>query len=233
MVQQHVDRCLSCLSCMTTCPSGVDYMHLVDHARAHIEATGRRSFKDRAIRRLLAAVAALSQPLPPGAARPRGWRGRSRGCSRRLGAQGGDGDAATGAHRPAARRAAMQRSRHCRDHGRAAQARDPARRLRPAGAAARDQRRHHPSARPPRRRRRGGAERRLLRRARASSGPRGGRRRHGQAQRRCLVAADGEGRAHRCRGDQRVGLRHHRQGLRPHAQVRGRRTPSGPPRSPA
>ena len=33
-VQHHVDRCLSCLSCMTTCPSGVDYMHLVDHARA-------------------------------------------------------------------------------------------------------------------------------------------------------------------------------------------------------
>ena len=53
VVQQHVDRCLSCLSCMTTCPSGVDYMHLVDHARAHIEATGTRSLKDRAIRRLL------------------------------------------------------------------------------------------------------------------------------------------------------------------------------------
>jgi glycolate oxidase iron-sulfur subunit len=55
-VQTHVDRCLSCLSCMTTCPSGVDYMHLVDHARAHIEATGRRPFKDRAVRGLLAAV---------------------------------------------------------------------------------------------------------------------------------------------------------------------------------
>ena len=55
-VRQHVDRCLSCLSCMTTCPSGVDYMHLVDHARAHIEATGTRSFKDRAIRRLLAST---------------------------------------------------------------------------------------------------------------------------------------------------------------------------------
>ena len=41
---------------MTTCPSGVDYMHLVDHARAHIEATGRRSLKDRAIRRLLAST---------------------------------------------------------------------------------------------------------------------------------------------------------------------------------
>jgi glycolate oxidase iron-sulfur subunit len=55
-VQTHVGRCLSCLSCMTTCPSGVDYMHLVDHARAHIEETGRRSLKERLIRRLLAAV---------------------------------------------------------------------------------------------------------------------------------------------------------------------------------
>src|SRR3712207_2657501 len=33
-VVRHVDRCLSCLSCMTTCPSGVHYMHLVDHARS-------------------------------------------------------------------------------------------------------------------------------------------------------------------------------------------------------
>jgi glycolate dehydrogenase iron-sulfur subunit len=55
-VQTHVGRCLSCLSCMTTCPSGVDYMHLVDHARAHIEETGRRSLKERLIRRMLATV---------------------------------------------------------------------------------------------------------------------------------------------------------------------------------
>ena len=55
-VQHHVDRCLSCLSCMTTCPGGVDYMHLVDLARVHIEETGRRSLKDRLMRRLLAAV---------------------------------------------------------------------------------------------------------------------------------------------------------------------------------
>ncbi|MFV3129583.1 glycolate oxidase subunit GlcF [Niveispirillum sp. KHB5.9] len=41
----HIDRCLSCLSCMTTCPSGVHYMHLVDHARAHIERTGKRPVK--------------------------------------------------------------------------------------------------------------------------------------------------------------------------------------------
>ncbi|MCA0401628.1 MAG: glycolate oxidase subunit GlcF [Proteobacteria bacterium] len=53
-VVTHIDRCLSCLSCMTTCPSGVDYMHLVDHARAHIEATYRRPWHQRAMRALLA-----------------------------------------------------------------------------------------------------------------------------------------------------------------------------------
>jgi glycolate oxidase iron-sulfur subunit len=52
----HIDRCLSCLSCMTTCPSGVDYMHLVDHARAHVEETFRRPFGDRAIRAMLAGI---------------------------------------------------------------------------------------------------------------------------------------------------------------------------------
>ncbi len=55
-IVRHVDRCLSCLSCMTTCPSGVNYMHLVDHARAHIEQTWRRPLADRLIRSLLAAV---------------------------------------------------------------------------------------------------------------------------------------------------------------------------------
>jgi glycolate oxidase iron-sulfur subunit len=55
-VVTHVDRCLSCLACMTTCPSGVDYMHLVDHARAHIEETYRRPAWDRFVRAFLAAV---------------------------------------------------------------------------------------------------------------------------------------------------------------------------------
>ncbi|MSP66616.1 MAG: glycolate oxidase subunit GlcF [Alphaproteobacteria bacterium] len=55
-VVKHVDRCLSCLSCMTTCPSGVNYMHLVDHARQHIAATYRRPLLDRALRRLLTLV---------------------------------------------------------------------------------------------------------------------------------------------------------------------------------
>ncbi|MDE1571021.1 glycolate oxidase subunit GlcF [Aquabacter sediminis] len=55
-VVKHVDRCLSCLSCMTTCPSGVHYMHLVDHAREHIEQTYRRPFFDRLNRAMLAAI---------------------------------------------------------------------------------------------------------------------------------------------------------------------------------
>ncbi|MCJ9671499.1 MULTISPECIES: glycolate oxidase subunit GlcF [unclassified Neorhizobium] len=55
-VVTHIDRCLSCLACVTTCPSGVDYMHLVDHARIHIENTYRRPLVDRLIRNLLAAV---------------------------------------------------------------------------------------------------------------------------------------------------------------------------------
>ncbi|MBU0725372.1 MAG: glycolate oxidase subunit GlcF [Alphaproteobacteria bacterium] len=55
-VTKHIDRCLSCLSCMTTCPSGVHYMHLVDHARTHIERTYKRPFMDRLMRNLLAAI---------------------------------------------------------------------------------------------------------------------------------------------------------------------------------
>jgi glycolate dehydrogenase iron-sulfur subunit len=55
-VVKHIDRCLSCLSCMTTCPSGVHYMHLVDHAREWIEKTYKRPLLDRAMRDLLARV---------------------------------------------------------------------------------------------------------------------------------------------------------------------------------
>ena len=55
-VAKHIDRCLSCLSCMTTCPSGVHYMHLVDQARDRIEATYRRPLAERWLRGLLAAV---------------------------------------------------------------------------------------------------------------------------------------------------------------------------------
>jgi glycolate oxidase iron-sulfur subunit len=77
-VVRHVDRCLSCLSCMTTCPSGVNYMHLVDHARRHIEETYERPWHERALRAVLARVlphpgrfraamlaARLARPLAP------------------------------------------------------------------------------------------------------------------------------------------------------------------------
>lgn len=53
---KHIDRCLSCLSCTTTCPSGVDYMHLIDRARVHVEDTYTRPFGDRLLRRILAMV---------------------------------------------------------------------------------------------------------------------------------------------------------------------------------
>jgi len=77
-VVKHIDRCLSCLSCMTTCPSGVHYMHLVDHARFHVANTYRRPLIDRLSRTLLATVlpnpklltwamraARLARPLAP------------------------------------------------------------------------------------------------------------------------------------------------------------------------
>jgi glycolate oxidase iron-sulfur subunit len=55
-IVKHIDRCLSCLACMTTCPSGVNYMHLVDHARAYIRERYRRPIRERLIRALLAWV---------------------------------------------------------------------------------------------------------------------------------------------------------------------------------
>ena len=55
-VVKHIDRCLSCLACMTTCPSGVHYMHLVDHARSYIEEHYDRPLSDRALRWMLARI---------------------------------------------------------------------------------------------------------------------------------------------------------------------------------
>jgi glycolate oxidase iron-sulfur subunit len=77
-VVTHIDRCLSCLACVTTCPASVDYMHLVDHARAYIDKRYKRPLADRLIRAALAGIlphpyrfhaalrlAALGRPLAP------------------------------------------------------------------------------------------------------------------------------------------------------------------------
>ncbi|WP_170469824.1 glycolate oxidase subunit GlcF [Ruegeria arenilitoris] len=53
---KHIDRCLSCLACMSTCPSGVHYMHLVDHAREYIEENYKRPLSDRVLRWVLAQI---------------------------------------------------------------------------------------------------------------------------------------------------------------------------------
>ena len=53
---KHIDRCLSCLACMTTCPSGVHYMHLVDHAREYIEQTYKRPMFERVLRWVLSKI---------------------------------------------------------------------------------------------------------------------------------------------------------------------------------
>ena len=58
---KHIDRCLSCLACMTTCPSGVNYMHLIDQARVHVEKTYWRPLPEK----LLRAVLGFTMPRPP------------------------------------------------------------------------------------------------------------------------------------------------------------------------
>ena len=228
-VQHHIDRCLSCLSCMTTCPSGVDYMHLVDLARVHIEETGTRTRKERLIRDALARVvpyprrfrmalraAPLGRPLLP--------------LMRRLGLKElvamlelapehmppapkyeGPGTAATGAER---------RARVIMLAGCAQQVLRPdindatirllARRGVDVVVAARagccGALTHH-------------------------MGREAGRARPRQAQCRRLVQGDGQGRGRRHR-HQRVGLRHDGQGLWPPAAARSRPTRSGRRRSP-
>lgn len=57
---KHIDRCLSCLACMTTCPSGVNYMHLIDQARVHVERTYNRPIFEK----LMRAVLGFAMPRP-------------------------------------------------------------------------------------------------------------------------------------------------------------------------
>jgi glycolate oxidase iron-sulfur subunit len=59
--QQHLDRCLTCLNCQTTCPSGVEYGHLVDIGRKIVDARVERPPAERAVRWLL--KEGLTSPL--------------------------------------------------------------------------------------------------------------------------------------------------------------------------
>ncbi len=148
-VVRHVDRCLSCLACMSTCPSGVNYMHLVDHARTYIEETYRRPRDQRLLRDLLARVlprprllraalrgGAAGQGVAGGCCRGgRGWAASSTRCSTLAPAR------AAAAEPDAAAAGASGAGRAPRP-GRAAD------RLRADRARSGDQRGHHPAADP-------------------------------------------------------------------------------------
>ena len=114
----HIDRCLSCLSCMTTCPSGVNYMHLVDHARAHIEQTYRRPLLDRLPRGAAGGRAARSRPVPrrtgAGAARQAAGPGAEPDRS----AEAVRGDAGAGARTAAAVAARVRPAVHAAEGSR-------------------------------------------------------------------------------------------------------------------
>ena len=171
---KHIDRCLSCLACMTTCPSGVHYMHLVDHARDYIERTYRRPLPERALRAALAAVlpypgrfrlalraAALGRPFA--GLMPERLRAMLAMAPRRLPPPDGlDGPPGVPGR------------------GRAAAAGGAAGRLRPAGARPGDQRRDDPAPDPARLRGGGRRGRRLLR---GADPP------HGQGARRATPSA--------------------------------------------
>ena len=55
-ITKHIDQCLSCYACLTTCPAGVDYLHLIDHGRNHVERTYKRPIFQRLLRNILAIV---------------------------------------------------------------------------------------------------------------------------------------------------------------------------------
>ena len=161
-VVRHVDRCLSCLSCMTTCPSGVNYMHLVDHARSYIERTYRRPWHERACCARAGYRAAAAGAVPHGAAR------RAAGAAVRAAdpwlwnlRPTPAGDARSGALTDCRHPVRWAAGPSCT--GRTPRPGGTACRLRPAGARASDQRRHHPPADAARRRGRRGRGCRLLR----------------------------------------------------------------------
>ena len=218
-IVKHIDRCLSCLACMTTCPSGVHYMHLVDHARAYIEETYRRPWHDRVMRTLLAKVlpypgrfrlalsaASLGRPFAGLlGALPRVGN-RLRAMLALAPARAARPLALCAAGRLAGARAATRTGR------------DPVG-LRPAGAEPELQRGRDPAPQPPRRRGRAAEGGGVLRRACPPHGPRARGARLRAAEHRRLDGRD-RGRGARRHRDHRVGLRHHRQGLRLHVPQR-------------
>ncbi len=63
--QTHLDRCLTCRNCETTCPSGVEYGHLVDAGRHLVEEQVPRSFAQRALRKTMRTVLPYSNRITP------------------------------------------------------------------------------------------------------------------------------------------------------------------------
>ena len=223
-VTVHIDRCLSCLACMTTCPSGVHYMHLVDHARVHIEETYRRPLGERLLRAVLAKL--MPYPRRFRLALQRGAAGQAvRAARRGVGLKRLAAMLAPGA--VARRRSARSRRRRFPADGARKAPRRAARRLRQRRAGARDQRRRDPRADAPRHRGGAAGRRRLLRLAGPSHGPRGRGAGAGARQYRRL---DRDRRPRRDR-DHRLRLRHHGQGLRVHAARRSGLRRRAPPAS--
>ena len=219
-VVKHIDRCLSCLACMTTCPSGVHYMHLVDQARVRIERDYSRPLAERALRAVLALVlprpklfrasmimARLARPLA--ALLPASSAAATPGLLRRIKAM-----LALAPKAPAGA-GALGRQRLCGQR-RAARAGRAAAGLRPAGAGAAHQPGRHQSADTPRHRGRPGQGRAMLRRAHPP--PRAGQRRAGAGARQHHGVEKGGGtRRPRRHPDHGIGLRHGHQGLWLHA----------------
>ena len=174
-VVKHIDRCLSCLACMTTCPSGVNYMHLVDQARVRIERDYSRPLTERLLRALLARV--LPQPglfrlsmilarlgRPFAALLPTPKPSAVPTLLRRIKAMLALAPNSLPAPGPSAG-SVFPRRRH------AARARRAAAGLRPAGAGAAHQPGRHQRADAPRHRGRAGQGRAMLRRAHPSPRP--------------------------------------------------------------
>ncbi len=181
-VVKHIDRCLSCLACMTTCPSGVNYMHLVDQARVRIERDYSRPLRGAGLARGAGLCAAAAGTVPRqhdhGAAGP-AVRGPVADAEDRIGdahpAAADQGDAGAGARQPAG--AGTRRRQRFPGRRRQARAGRAAAGLRPAGAGAAHQPGRHQSPDAPRHRGGAGQGRAMLRRADPS--PRTGRRRAG------------------------------------------------------